>query len=328
VNPAVDSGPKLPRQIVAQADHARELLKAGQEAQIPETPVATAETPPAAPPSPAFTLEQLLNAPDATKDASRDYWYARAQAVEGFRREDNARNARKVKDLEKQIAELTVKNTELVQSHPAAQPVINLADHFTEDEIESFGADRATAIVRNILKTGASNEAAIKELRAQVTKLLARQTEEVEETEIERNRKFVAGLDAGFPTWQATDQDPRWRKWLAETDENTGLIRQEIVNRHKANNNADGIVKLLNQWVQSLGPAKVPDAPPITPSSMDGTGGDAPPKPNPGAGDGKILTADEIKKGYKDIATRKMSPEDERLFHARVAAQMLNAGRG
>ena len=326
MNPNVDPGPKLPRQIVAQHANALELLKAQEKPAETAPVVATPEVPAVSTP-PAFTVEELLTAPDATKNASRDYWHARAQAVEGFRREDNARSGVKIKSLEKQVQDLTEKNTALVQSHPAAQPPIDLAKHFTPDEIESIGPERATAILR--ASTAAADKVIQERIDAAVKPLLDQRRESAEDERIRLQRKMIEDLDAGFPAWQITDNDPRWRQvFLNQVDPASGLTHQQILDGHKAKYNAEGIVKLLNAFVKSLKPVPIPDAPPITPSSTEGNGGDAPPNPNPGAGDGVVLTAAEIKDGYKRIATNKMPADEAALFHARVAAQMKNAGRG
>ena len=326
MNPSTDAGPKLPRQIVAQHAAALQLLK-DSEKPADAAPVAATPEVPAVPTPPPFTVEELLSAPDATKNASRDYWHARAQAVEGFRREDNARAAGKIKSLEGKVQELTVKNTELVQSHPAAQPTIDLNKYFSEEEIESIGAERATAILR---ASTASVDTVVQErIDAAIKPLLDQRKESAEDETRAKQRKMVEELDAGFPAWQITDNDPRWRQvYLNLVDEKTGMTHQQILDGHKARYNAAGIVKMLEAFVRSLKPVPIPDAPPITPSSLEGNGGDAPPRPNPGAGDGVVLTAAEIKDGYKRIATNKMPEDEAALFHARVAAQMRNAGRG
>ncbi len=331
MNPTVDSGPKLPRQIVAQHAAALALQKAGEEPP-PSDPPAADPPPPAPAVPPAFTVEQLLNAPDPAKDSSRDYWHARAQAVEGFRREDNARAARKIQALEAQIEDLTTKNTALVNSQPAMQTPIDLSKHFTEDEIESIGHDRATAILR--ASTQAAEKLIKEKVDAAVKPLLTQRTEAAEMNLQEKKRQMIADLDAGFPTWRVTDNDPRWlQDYLSRVEPTTGMTYQEILNGHKANFNGKGIVKMLNSFVLSLSPVAVPAVPPVTPPTLRGDGGDAPPNPDPGAGDGRVLTAAEITEGYQRKVHSingkpKFTDDESRLFDARVTAQMNRAGRG
>lgn len=318
-NLSLESNTRLPHQVTRAGENARALLK---EAEAPPVPPPVAEAPP--PALPAFTVEELLKAPNAEKNASRDYWYVRCQTIEGFRRDDNQRSNLRIKALEGDLNKLREKNTELVKSNPAAQPVIDLKKHFTEDEIESIGEERATAILRASMQ--AADTVIQERIDAAVKPLLDKQNATAEESEIDRHRKFVEGLDNGFPTWQATDKDPRWLAWLSGVDEPSGLQRQKLINIHKADYNAAGIVKMLQSFVVSLAPVAVPLTPPETPPSLNGTGGDNPPNPAPGS-DGKILTAAEIKDGYKRKATNKMSPEEAVVFDARVAAQMKGAGR-
>jgi hypothetical protein len=326
MNPNVDSGPRLPRQVIAQAAHAHELLKEGVEqppATPPATPAATAAAAPVTPAPAAFTVEQLLNAPDPTKDADPAYWRARANATEGFRRVDNANNKDRIARLESEVKALKEKNSELAKSHPAVAPTIDLKKHFTEDEIESIGEDRARAILRATLTE--TEETIRKRIEEAVAPLLERQTKTHEATEAERYQKFVEDLTAGFPTWQVTDSDPRWRSWLNGVDEATGMVRQQIINAHKSDRNAQGIIKLLNAFVTSLAPAPIPQKPPVSPTPLEGTGGDSPlPDAIP---DGGWMSEKEIRDGYKRKSLGKMSREEAQKFDARVAAQMAQAGR-
>jgi hypothetical protein len=323
-NPSLEGNVRLPHQVSRAGQNARDLLNAANEPPPAEIPPAAVTPPPAVPTPSAFTIEQLLNAPDPERDASRDYWHSRCQMVEGFRREDNRKNQLRFKALEADIAKLTEKNTELVRSHPAAQPAIDLKKHFTEEEIESIGEERATAILRASLQ--AADAVIQARVDAAIKPLLDKQTQVVEDTEQDRHRKFVEALTDGFPTWQVTDKDPRWLTWLAGVDETSGLQRQKLIDIHKSEYNAGGIVKMLQAFVVSLAPATVPTTPPETPPSLNGTGGDNPPNPAPGS-DGKLLTQAEIKDGYKRKAIGKMSKEEAELFDARVAAQMRGAGR-
>jgi hypothetical protein len=320
-NPSLEGNVRLPHQVTRAGQNARDLLKAAESPPETKPP----EKPPVAAVPAAFTVEQLLNAPDSERDASRDYWFARCQSVEGWRREDNKRTSARIQALESDLAKLREKNTELAKSHPATAPVIDLKKHFTEEEIDSIGEERATAILRASLQAA---DAVIQErIDAAVKPLLDKQNQRAEESEIERHRKFVQGLDDGFPTWQVTDKDQRWLAWLSGIDDASGLQRQKLINIHKADYNADGIVKMLQAFVVSLAPAALPPSPPETPTTLNGTGGDNPPNPAPGS-DGKVLTAMEIKEGYKRKAIGKMSKEEADLFDARVAAQMKSAGRG
>lgn len=269
----------------------------------------------------------LLQAPDAARDQDPLYWRARANAIEGFRREDNARSKAKIDVLEGQVRTLTTKNTELVKSHPAAAPTINLADHFSPEELEFFGPERAMVIQRNIAKGNATHESAIAELRAELTELRARTKQSAEDEANEKHRKFIADMDAGFPRWAEVDKDARWLSWLTIPDEHTGIVRQEIVTSHAKAKNAAGIILLLKQFMKTLEAVPVPPVPPVNPATLEGTGGDSPPPPNPGGGDGVFLTEQQIKDGYKRKSLGRMTAEEARLFDARVAAQMAAAGR-
>lgn len=324
-NPNVDKGPRIPRQVVAQAARARALLGEGQD-PIPEaTQSAEPANAPSAPAPVFFTAEELLKAPDKERDQSRDYWYARSQAVEGFRRDENARSRDKITKLEAQVQSLSAKVDELSSKQQAsAQPAIDLRQHFNEEEIDSIGEERAAAILRAAMS---STESIVRQrIDAAVKPLLDKKNADEQNTEEQLQAKFIEDLTEGFPTWQVTDKDVRWLKWLSGKDENSGMIRQRLVNIHRQDRNASGIVKLLNEFVSSLSPAPVQPLP-ETPAAILGGSPDEPVPENPSFVEGRALTEKEIKDGYKRKSLGKMTREEALRFDKQVAAQMQQQGR-
>jgi hypothetical protein len=338
-------GVRVPHQVAAFAEHARSLLK-------PET-----ESPPpaeASPPAPAFTFEELLKAPTPEKDKSRDYWHARANVVEGFRREDNARSQSKIQTLEAEIAALKAKNLELVQAKaavPAPAPAPTAAPspappakidlqaemrlRFSQEEIESLGEERMLMLTREFVKAGetvGAAQKALEQMRATVNELVearnntAKKDQQTQEDDIvRRHREFLEALSEGFPTWKQTNVDPRWIKWLGEVDPASGLIRQDILDRHQHNKDARQVVRMLESFVKSLGPAPTQPAP-ETPSALDATGVQGSEEPGE-LGTFLPLTEAEIREGYKRKSLGKFTAEEAAAFDKRVAATMKAKGK-
>ncbi len=326
------SGARVPHQIAAQLARAEAILaESNPPTPAPSVPPVEA-TPPTTPPV-VYSVETLLQAPDATRDNDVNYWRARANALAGYDRQNTATSKAKIEALEARIRDLLAKNTELVKSTPAAQPKINLEEHFSAEELELIPPDVATLIQRNIAKGQSTLEAELATIRNELATLRLGEKKTTEEAEVAAHRKFIEGLDSGFSNWAEVDKDLRWRSWLTIPDETTGIVRQAIVDRCKADKNPVGIVNLLKQFMITLAPATLPAEPPVNPPALGGTGGDAPTKPDPAAFDGRWMTDAEIKDGYKRKSVRteggpKMTPEEAAQFDARVAAQMKARGRG
>jgi hypothetical protein len=338
-------GVRVPHQVTAFADHARSLLKPAAE------PPPTAENKPPAPP---FTFEELLKAPTPDKDSSRDYWHARANVVEGFRREDNARSQSKIQTLEAEIAALKTKNLELVQARtappptagpPAASPSpapptkidlqAEMRLRFSQEEIESLGEERMLMLTREFVRAGETVGAAQKALetmRATVNELVEARNSTVKQDQqhledevVRKHRLFLEKLSEGFPTWKQTNVDPRWIKWLGELDPGSGLLRQDILDRHQHAKDAPQVVRMLEAFVKSLAPAPTPP-PGETPGQLEATGADAAYESADLAGV-MPLTEAEIRDGYKRKALGKFSAEDAAAFDKRVAATMKARGK-
>ena len=321
----VDAGPKLPRQVTAFANEARDLLKAGQEPPAQDPPAEPpAPGPAAAVPAPqSFTYEQLLNAPDSTRDNDPAYWRARCNIIEGFRREDVRKGKEKVERLEDEIRKLTEKNAELIKNHPAAQPKIDLAEHFAPDVLERIGEENASAIAQAAQKI--ADKLVASEIEKAVKPLLNAQKEKDEDSAKELQRKFVKALTDGFPNWQEVDKDARWLVYLEQVDPVSRMTRQQIVDRCKANRDAEGIVNMLKAFMLSLSPIRVPADPPETPPPIEGNGSEGP------RGDGVVtdsrpMTEAEIKAGYKAKLLGKMTAKEAAAFDARVEAMMARKG--
>ena len=317
----VDSGPRLPKQIVAQHAHAISLQESGTEPPAPSPPAA-----PAAPTTPLtaaeFTPEALLNAPDASRDNDPKYWKARANVIEGHRRVDMAKLNQKVVAQQEEIDRL---KAELAKPRnnapaPAADDAIDLTQHFSADVLDRIGEDNALAIVKAAKQIADSTVE--QQINAAVKPYLDKEKAKVEDEAAERHRKFVTALDEGEPNWRIINKDVRWLKYLDGVDPSTGFTRQQIVDKHSADKNAMGILTMIRAFMSGLAPVEVPSTPPATPPALPGTGSDGPPPPGGAPTDGVFLTEQQIRDGYKAKSLGKMTKEQAREFDARVAATM------
>ncbi len=326
----VDRGPKIPRQIVAQHARALELLEAQN---APPT-----ETPPADPPATAspvvsaplaaseFTPEMLLKAPDEARDNDPKYWKARCNIVEGHRRDHLRTKDSQIAALQLEIEQLQAKNAELVRSHPAAQPAIDLTKHFSAEELERIGEDNALTIVRSAQRI--ADETVAARIAAEVKPILEREEKQKASTKAERQRAFFQVLDEGMPEWRAVNQDARWRVYLDGRDSTSGLSRQKILDQFQAAGDAEGVLTMLRTFMQSLQPVRVPAEPPVTASAAPGTAQESPRAPPGAVGDMSSvpMSEPEMRAGFKAKKLGKMTAQEAAVFDARVQATMARRG--
>jgi hypothetical protein len=335
---------RLPKQVTARGEMARKIL-ADQSAE-PNPPAAPEA---AAKPTSQFTAEELLQPPKPEKANDPVYWRGRANMIEGFRRQDNERTRQKIADLESTVASLNAKLAEATKSPPiptpaatdpareqAAQLRTALRELFSEDEVELLGEERALLIARTYIKQGATQETALSQLRSEIESLKSqqqtsqtKQTEDAEEVFRNKERTFFEQLTELFPTWQAVNTDQRWIDWLKLEDPSSGFTRQEIVNKHRRDLNAGKLVKVLEQFVGSLGASRVPPEPLETPRALPGTGSDAGEFRESTEGL-RILNDAEMKEGFircSVVGKRRFSAEEEHAFRANVAHTMKQKGK-
>lgn len=334
---------RVPKQVAAALKRAQDALKPTPE-EAPD-PAAQATDPPQSAAVPSFVVppgyvlfDEVLKAPSPEKDASRDYWHARAQAEANWHRQSKEQGQRRIADLEAKLADLVKKNAELVKSHPAAKPAVDITKRFTPQQIEAMGEDNCRAILEAAVAEG--EERAKQYIDSAVKPLQKKQEEDREAQDQERYQAFLVGLTEGFPNWEAVDRDPRWqgnvKSFCAQRDPNSGMIRQRIIDAAKAERDPKPIIRLLNQFVESLQPAPVPTAPPETPHVAEGGGEvyrEDTETPNPN----KLLTDAEIKNGYDRRKKHRiladgtrvplMSDEAFKTFEAQVKATMVARGR-
>jgi hypothetical protein len=332
--PSNESRRRLPSQVVAAAKRADDLLKPPTAAtsEVVPTKEPTPVPPPAETPKPAappFTVEELLTAPDPDRDASVSYWKQRASVVEGYRRSERTRLESEITTLKGQIVTTRADLAQAKAAAPKDEPAIDPTSVFTADEIEAIGPERATAIVRSQQKIAL--EAAAKAAKAEVAPLLERAQHQQEVEAQTLQSRFVDELSAGFPAWGAVDKDSRWREFLTQKDSHTGIQRQRLIEVAKGDFDADPIVKLLNEFVTSLGAVAVPPKPPETPRNDLG-------HPPPAAAatpteSMRALTNKEITAGYTAFGldrkgTRTFMGMTKEQFDARVNAQQRLSGSG
>lgn len=296
---------RLPRAVVERSARLQASLDARQQPAEPE-PKPSVETPPAAatPPTPT---------PPAADPRESDpaYWKQRHKVTEGLLRVE--RDAR-IADGQAHAQRVTELNAQ-IQSLQAGAPVAptDLSRFFTPEQIEKFGEEQCRTMA-----TAAEAAADVKiqamqsRLEAQVQPLVDARKQDQTDAATRKRQDFEDALTAAYPTWREVDTNPAWLAWLAQTDESTGLARQDILNKHGQRLDAGRIATMFRQFEESTRPP----APPMAPHGTAGNGGgNAPP---PAAAAAGYPSQAEIKDFYKRSALNKVTDSERATFEARM----------
>lgn len=342
--PAVQAnGPRLPKQVVKAARRAEQLQRQqqarldGSDTSPQDTPSAAAATvdPKAASaPDPSSTPagQQASADPNPTPngaadpgnltgpggdasppqlDAAAKHWQNRYHSVVGVLRAERQQSADREAQLHSTIASL---RTELAQAKATTPSTVDvkLEDHFTAEQIDALGEDRAAAIVR------AAHTAALESAQRQVEAALApiRQREEQEQERRKRDlerqqedsrQQFLDDLTAAVPNWAAINATPEWLTWLSEFDDNAMKVRDQIIQEAASRNDAQPVIALLRKYLGGQPPRPTPS---VQPSTRD-VGNNAPPAPSAQQRP-EVLTPAEIKRRYTKLATDRSLTDEQR----------------
>lgn len=296
---------RLPRAVTERVARMQASIDARTGSAEPE-PKPPVVTPPAAEVPPAPT-------PPAADPRESDpaYWKQRHKVTEGLLRverdgriSDSQAHTQRVSELNAQIQTL--------QAGTQAAPT-DLSRFFTPEQIEKFGEEQCRTMA-----TAAEAAADVKiqamqtRLEAQVQPLVdARKQDQATAARVSK-QGFEDALTEAYPTWRDVDTNPAWHAWLAQSDESTGLVRQDILNKHGQRLDAARIASMFRQYEETTRPP----APPMAPHGTAGNGGgNAPPPPAAAAG---FPSPAEIKDFYKRSAINKVTDSERAAFEARM----------
>lgn len=312
---------RLPRQVRERFDRANELVKRDAAVPEPEPAKPEAQTPPpsSGPVEPPVLADpkpkQMPHDDPRYKDLS--YWQTRCNVLDGFLKELRSTRAtemsaaqERISALERQVQELETKAQE---SSPSE---VDLTKWWSAEQIELLGKDEATAMATAIERQSRAIAAA--EYDRRMKPILEKQ--EREET-AERRRltdEFFDHLAREVPNWQEINETEEWIMFLRQDDPSSGLIRQIVIDQAMKQGKPGAIVRLLKEYIRTLGPADVAPTPAVLPNGGQAGGqgaGTAPPTQ-------RHPTAYEAKQFYTDVTKGRYrgKPQEEAAFLARIEA--------
>jgi len=277
---------------------------------VQQAPNADAEPPQAqaAPPAPAAP-------PADPREQSAEYWKQRFQVTQGLLNQQREQMAELRSDFNRQIADLQTQLREANSARPSAEQNddIDLTQYYTQEQIDEYGPDQLKTIVRTSL------QAARREAQAAVEQAVAPIRQEAEETKqqaAEREKlQFHAQIAEQVPDWVEVDASTEWREWLKEVDENSGMVRNDVLMSNYRARNLRFVVKMFKEF---KGAQPSAPQPPLAPQGA-GRAGVAPQGEQPAAVRG-APTPGEIREFYKRASLGKVSEKERTEFEGRLRA--------
>jgi hypothetical protein len=302
----------LPGQIQRQQERIRAKLQVTPDPGIPSPPTDPKPEPkpepkadPVEPPAPPAPPESRTD-----RDADPAYWKQRYKVTQGFLNLAKQEHATEVEALNARIAELSK------QVNDKATPAeIDLGQYFTPEQIEQHGEDQCKAMAATAVKAARSQAQAL--IDAEIAPLKTARADDAKRASRDRIDAFKARLAELVPDYPEIDQDKAWMDpetgFLADIDPASGLVRQDILDRHIAAFNAAGVAKMF----QAFKASRALPAPPVAPSG-GARPGNAPAAAPPGAG---YPSKDEIRTHYRRRALRQVSDVEHAAFEARLRSK-------
>ena len=318
--------PNLPRAVRAQLqrvnDRLQSRLAAGNEptpTPAPTTapdggapaPAATATNDDSQPAPAAAPAASASPAPSAAADSRENdpvYWKQRFKVTEGMlqRRSEEVRSLdQQITDLQEQIAILKAQSATQTTSKP------DLSAFFTPEQIENFGEAQCEAMAGAAMT--AARQQAQTLIDAEVKPIRDRAQQSAKQADEDAKAAFWEKLAELEPEYEVINARQDWLAWLAEPDEATGLVRQDILDRHRRARNAAGVAKVFQAF---KGGSKPRPTPPVS-APRGAAPAEATQAPAAATAKG-YPTREEIREFYKRSATGKVKQAEREEFEARL----------
>lgn len=296
----------IQKQIAAASELEAQLAQPGPDpapAPAPDT-----EPVPAVEPADEPAAEAALPDPGSTPD----YWRARFQTTEGLLRRGREERAREQQGQATQLQQMQRQLAGLQgQIDAGRDPLagLDLAQHFSAEQIEHYGEDHLRAVLR------AAQHTLQPQLQSAMESSLAPLRQELEDTrervaQTQRSQQqgaydgFIAELARQVPEWEQVNADPRFLGYLAQSDEATGEERQALLHRLEQRRDAGRVARLFRDYLRSHG-ARAGVRDPSKRLLPDGSpDGGNPPDPRPAVSQAQIrqFQADVARGRYRGRA--------------------------
>lgn len=288
---------RLPRQVLRRLNDA--ISAQGEPKAVTE--------PPTADPAPAATPET------DPRESDPGYWKQRFKVTEGVLRAERENFRSSENDFRQQLSTLQ----DQVRTSQAASPApaeLNLLDYFSQDQVDQYGEDQCRVMAT------AAQKAAAKIVQSEVTAatkpLRDQQQAEAANSVEDAKRTFQRAMIKEVPDYLDIDKTDGWLAWLTQEDPNSGLERQEILNKHVGALDAKRVSKMFKDYLAESKPAV--QKPPVSPHGTGASASDGQVNPTPAVNTAPP-TEVEIRNFKKRAALGRLTDGERAAFEARLS---------
>jgi len=253
--------------------------------------------------------------PRDPRENDPNYWRQRFNVTKGMWQQEREKMRQEVANRDATIAQLQAEVAHLKQQSTTPAQV-DLSKYLSAEEIETLGEDQARTLVAMSERLVADRVRA--QFEAQPAALKPKAPATAEPGEKSNAEKFLDGLDEDVPTWRDINEEPEWLAFLRERDDQSGIVRQRIVDMAQADGDHAPVVKLLRQFIAKMNPTATEPRPPVVPQGTAAGMSSASPAASVQAAG--VPTQTEIREHYKLRKLGKVQPEQAKAFDARVKA--------
>lgn len=260
--------------------------------ETPTPPTPPADPPPATPPEPTVD------------------WQQKFLTLQGKYNAEVPQLRSQVANLTEQLGQLSTPSpTPAAAAPPPADPPPKLV---TTEDTETYGDDLIDLIRRVAVETDAGEKAKLQGQIAELREQMAAQATQVKEVqgnvEGERRQQYFVDLAKACPTYETVDEDDAFKAWLLQTDDFSGIVRNDILQRAYLSYDVGQTAKIFNAFIAQATPEPPPvvDPPPNPQAELasqvsPGQARASAPVTTPDDGK-KVWTVAEMDTFFKDVA--------------------------
>lgn len=315
---ANESNITLPRAVVRRSAAIQARIDAKnvpEESSVPVTPITPPRDDPSVEVTPTVDTQSSEIVPETRGPDPRNedakYWKHRYEKTIGVLNKER-REARdgqetlhqRITEMQRQVHDLQAKST-------PSESKMDLGQFFTPEQIEQFGEEQCEAMAKAATKS--AQAAAQQVVEREITPIREQQEREKAQTVEERKRAFTDKLEEQIPDYAEIDVSEDWLSWLAQEDEATGLVRQNILDSHIRVLDAGKVARVFKEFLKSKAPKLQP--PIVGKGNGAGPSGEAPPVAPTAL---KPPTDAETRDFYKRAALGRVKDAERVEFEARM----------
>lgn len=320
---ANESNVTLPRAIVRRSAAIQARLDA-QRTESKETPTAP-NTPPEKPDvkeppisdTPVPSSEPVAANTDP-RESDPAYWRQRFNVTAGVLKTERAARQEEATEFNRKLTEMHAQIRALEANSTPKEAKLDLGQFFTPEQIEQFGEEQCDAMAKAAMKS--ANTAAQEVVEREIAPFREREKQKETQTLEDRKQAFTDKLGEQIPDYAEIDTSEDWLTWLAQEDEVTGLVRQNILDSHIKVLDATKVAKVFKEFLKTKLPKTQP--PVVGKGNGAGPSGDAPAVAPVAA---KPPTDAEVRDYFKRASFGRVKDTERVEFEARM--KLRNAAR-